>query len=122
MSLEESSKMKLDRGTSLSKEQYDLIYDFLKYGKKPSNEALQQADLYGNLNTGHLHPNTSKFARLKSIAKRLRIRNDQQLVFKSNNKIVIPNSQFEEVIMEAHANVRRGGKHLNITRTLEAVG
>lgn len=114
------SKKKTDRGRSFSKQQYDLIFNFLKTGQKPNAIDLKSAGLTGDTDGDFQHPNTSSYFRFKSFAKRLSIReDDQELVFKANNKIVLPTSRFEEVIKKAHCN--NGKKHLNITKTIEKV-
>lgn len=111
---------KSDHGTSLSKEQYDLIYSFLKTGKKPDIQQLKSACLNGNKSNALQHPKMSSCFRFKSVASRLKIKEDgKELVFKANNKIVLPINRFEEVITKVHQN--DGKKHLNITRTLEKV-
>lgn len=109
-----------ERGTSLSKCQYGLMFNFLKFGRKPDPSELKNSSSPENKSEGFQHPNTSSYFRFKSIVKRLKFREeDQEIVFRSNNKIVLPTNRFEEIIRRTH--VSDGKKHLNIRQTIEKV-
>ncbi|XP_052818000.1 uncharacterized protein LOC128244021 [Mya arenaria] len=111
-----NSKAKIERGVSLSQKQYDLIYTFLKTGKRPTLPDLFDAGLACRVHNVKAKT-SSRYARFRSIAKRMYIRDDQELVLYANNRVVVPNDQFEEVIQSAH--ISKGEKHLNITKTME---
>ncbi|XP_052233075.1 uncharacterized protein LOC127845936 [Dreissena polymorpha] len=112
-----NSRPKLDRGNSLSIKQYNLIYNFLRNGDKPTLREMYDAEFAAaSLKPDHVRQERP-YARFKSIAKRLRITHDNQLVFKTNNKIVLPINNFKNAIMEAHQN--EGKRHLSLTRTIE---
>lgn len=110
--------MKKDRGTTLTLEQYNLIVTFLRFGQKPSKKSLRNAGIFGTLNEGAKSGGkSSPIARFRSIAKRLQYRDsDNELVFTSNSKIVLPSSRFDEVIMQAHTS--GGKKHWNLAKTM----
>ena len=118
MSKTNNSSAKKERGTTLTLEQYNLFVAFLRNSVKPNRKILKNAGLAGKLDADQVLSANSKvaYARFRSIANR---ESDNELIFKSNSKIVLPRTRFEEVIMRAHKS--RGNKHLNLTKTIEKV-
>ena len=122
-----SNKVKQCRGTSLSKQQYEILFNFLKFGAKPDSEQLKSAVSSGSKSKIDVGPSRRRsplsnfrFKNVKSIAKRLKISTTgKEIVFRSNGKIVVPNNRFDEVITAAHCN--NGTNHLNISKTIEKV-
>lgn len=112
------------QGTTITLEQYQLLYAYIRHDVTPSRRSLNNSAIPRpprcSSTSREQVVNFSSLKRFKGIASRLEYRTtDDELVFKVGSRILLPNSRFNEVITEAHSSA--GYKHLNLRCTIEKV-